>query len=256
MVALTRAKEPAPAVTPGPSDALVIVDERGSLLIDPEPEGASGYIEVIDQPASRQDIPPLTHAQPFSAKVPASTRIRLHLERAGYLPYDDDKIVVPAGEKVRLPVRMTLAPARLAIATEPAGAQATLAGRPLGETPRTVENLSPGLAVPLVLSKPGYVSLTRKIDLKAGETTTVSETLKAEQKFGLVSFVVSGAALWGEVSHGGRELGKNRSPSGLTAFKLPVGRQAVTIANPTAKRRKTVTVDVTERPQTITVVLE
>jgi hypothetical protein len=84
----------------------------------------------------------------------------------------------------------------------------------------------------------------------------VVRELKELQKFGVVLVGVNGAAEWGYVWWKGKNLGQNYTMAGgQTPFKLPVGRQELTITHPrTASQR--VTVDVTEQtPARLTVTL-
>ncbi|MBS1121143.1 MAG: serine/threonine protein kinase [Deltaproteobacteria bacterium] len=232
-----------------------VIEDTGTLILDPDPEGAAGYVEVAGDPSSRKTISRLAHDKLFSAKVPVNAKLHVHLELSGYTPYDDIVTLAP-GERLRFKPRLVTAPARLHVVTDPPGAQVTVAGRSLGDSPNTFENLTPAGGAVLTLGKPGFTTITRAIDLKAGQTTEVSETLKPIERFGLISVKVEGGGNWGEVSVGGRHLGRNQSPTGLRQFRLPVGRQHLTIVNGPAKQSKTVAIDVTEGQQTITVTLE
>ncbi len=235
----------------------VASEDTATLILDPDPEGASGYVEVAGDPASRKDIPKLAHDKLFSAKVPSNAKVHVHLELPSYAPYDDT-VTLTTGERLRFKPRLITAPARLHVVTDPPGAQVTLAGRSLGDSPNTFENLAPTTNAPLTLAKTGFTAITRPIDLKPGQTTEVTESLKPVEKFGLVSVIVSGAASWGEVSINGRRLGRNQIfPEPRTQFRVPVGRQRLTVRYPgPPPKTKTITIEVTEKPQIITVVLE
>jgi tRNA A-37 threonylcarbamoyl transferase component Bud32 len=59
----------------------------------------------------------------------------LRLEKPDYLPLDHDL----APDEERLDLRLTLVPTRVAIASEPAGAEIRLDGQPLGRTPEEIQ---------------------------------------------------------------------------------------------------------------------
>jgi hypothetical protein len=64
---------------------------------------------------------------------------------------------------------------RLALTSEPAGAQVVLDGKPRGVTPLTVADLTPGIHALELHSSEG--SIRRSIVVKAGETTDVAESI-------------------------------------------------------------------------------
>ena len=246
LYALTRGRSARDVIAPAAADAAVVADQRGALTLDPDHDGATGFIEVVGDPSTRQAIAAVTAAHPFSVKVPANTKIHVHLELAGFQPYDDTVTASP-GEGLRVRIRFDAAPAKLHAITDPPGVQVSLGGRILGETPWTFENLAPTVDAVLVLSRAGFLPITKKVTLEAGKTLEITETLKAEQKFGYVQIRVTGAASWGEVSFKGAKLGRNSSPSGYNKFKLPVGKQQLRVFNPIANKETLVTVDVSEK---------
>ncbi|HEU0037241.1 MAG TPA: serine/threonine-protein kinase [Kofleriaceae bacterium] len=232
------------------------VEAQAKITIDPEPEGAAGYIELAGDPKTRQAIPKLAHDKPFKATLRANEKYHYHLELAGYSAYDETVTISP-NENLRLRPQLTNAPAKLDVTTQPPGATVTVAGRVLGETPKLFDGIAPAKGATMVIAKPGYATITKSIDLIAGETTKVSETLVAEQKFGWVQVKVEGGFPWGTVSANGRTLGENKGVAGYNKFKLPVGRQKLVVTNPKAKKPAVVTVDVFENAtKTVTVTLE
>jgi serine/threonine protein kinase len=241
------------AVDPAPGDSGLAAN--GAVTIDPTPEGASGWLEIVGKPESRVAIPALAKSQPFQHEVPADTKVHVHLELAGFRAHDEE--VTVGRERVRISPRMLPAPASLHIETDPPGAQVSLAGRALiGDTPITYDDLDPGADLLLVISKLGYAPVQKTITLEAGKTFDVNETLKAAEKFGVITITVKGAATWGEVSSGGVMLGLNANATGLKQFKLPIGKRKLTIKNPPTMKFKTLTVNITEKPQSITVTLD
>lgn len=250
--ALTRGNGADPdrdVVVPPDAAAVVVPEQTGELRIDPLIEGATGYLEDVAG-SKRQAIPAITHAQPYRVRVTANTKLHLHLEVPGYSPYDDANITVAPGETLLLRPAFATAPAKLTVTTEPPGVTVTLAGRVLGETPKTFEGLAPGTDLVLQLAKPGYQPLTRKITLEAGKTREVKETLKETQKFGKLQVTMRG--MWAEVHWNGKNLGRHATATGLQTFQLPVGKHKITLVNPSAHKQKTISVSITEN-QTTTV---
>jgi len=227
--AVTRGRGDPKLVQPVPSDATTA--EQGSLTIDPDPEGASGYIEAAGDPGSRQTIPKLAHDKLFKfGNLHANVKYRFHLELAGFNPYDDVVTITP-GENLRLRPRLVIAPAKLHVITDPPGVQVTVAGRVLGESPKMFEGLAPASAATLVLSKPGFTTISTTVVLKAGETTTINETLKEVERTAVVEINISGG--WGHVYFAGRKLG--RAPTtfgaGPLRVKLPIGKHTLNFVN-------------------------
>jgi len=244
--ALGRDRDPEKIVVPAMADA-AIGEAQGTLTIEPNVDGATGYIELAGDDTTRKPLD-FAKARSFEAKLPANTKIHIHLEHASFRPYDDSEISLAPGERLRVRPMLDPAPARLAVATEPGGVQVALAGRVLGDSPRTFDELEPGKALELVLAKPGYLPITLRIDLFAGKTTEIRETLREAQKFGYVQIVVTGS--WAEVYLGSKKLGQNRTATGLATFQVPVGKQQLRLVNRQANKQKLITVQVTERKTT------
>jgi hypothetical protein len=231
-------------VTPPPSPDAQVVRTTGTVIVE-APEGAEGYIEPAEDPANRKvlDTALLKTMGRNGLQVPAK-RLHLHLELAGFSPYDIMFEVRP-GETVVHRATMTTAPAKLAIKIEPEDVQVTLDGRLLGEAPRTFENLTPGKDLALTLSKAGYQSLTKKVTLEAGKTLELNEVLSANQKFGKLTVSIKGG-LWADVHINKKNYGINKTIGGLRTFSVPVGKQTILLVNQQAKKSKTVTVTIVE----------
>ena len=151
-------------------------------------------------------------------------------------------------ETTRVSPRFTIAPARLSITTDPAGAQVQVNGRTLdGVTPKTWDNLAAATGVTLVITKASYTAVTKTIDLKAGELLELTESLKAVEKFGFVKIDVTGVSS-ADVVHNGKSLGRNEGLgcNGICRLKLPAGRQTLLLINPETKKRKMIVVDVVD----------
>ena len=81
---------------------------------------------------------------------------------------------------------LVAAEAVLHVVTDPPGANVTLAGQAIGETPLTRE-FPAAKSVPLVIAKSGFQPIARRIELVQGKTLEFNETLRVEEKFGRVS---------------------------------------------------------------------
>jgi serine/threonine-protein kinase len=247
---LTR-RTPAAVVTPPPIDAAV-EEAMGKLEIDPDPEGATGTITGEDGVA--HPFGPTSHTKKVMLRVTANKELRVHIEAPGYRPYDH------GGFKVEPNVTLALTPvlaklrASLHVVTSPGGAQVSLGGRFLGETPLTVDGLDAAPHAMLSLTHAGYEPVKLEVALETGQTAEVSRDLTPLPKLGDVRINVKGA--WAEVFYKGKDLGKNRNISGFTTFRLPVGKQQVVLENKPAKKKKTITIDVTGGSQTIDATLD
>jgi eukaryotic-like serine/threonine-protein kinase len=229
---------------------------KARLMIDSDPEGAEGWVEVAGDPGTRTVIPKLAHDVPFAADVRPNEQYRVHLELRGHTPYDDVVTITP-GETLRLRPKLVPAPARLDVVTDPPGAQVTLAGRVLGESPRLFDDLAPAQGQVVTLQKSGYVTVTRTIDLVAGEITKLEEQLRAEDKFGTISVELAGSTPhYGDLYFNGRLLGINwklAGGSGLVRYKLPVGPGTLKVVNKAAGKSVTMQIVVLEGHKTFNV---
>ncbi len=208
--------------------APVTPNENGTIDFVTFPEGASGTINGAK-------FGPTPHR---ASNVPAGTW-KIHLELEGYLPIDYD-IKLAAGETVVDRQRFTPAPATLVVTTEPVGVQVTLGGRSLGSTPLTKDDLTAEKGVTLSLTKPGFESLSFKVELERGETLKIEKTLKEAQKFAEVKLLVSNG--FGDVFLAGKKIGRAPTPK----IKLPVGIVKLHLVNTVAKVEWDATCVVTE----------
>ena len=170
----------------------------------------------------------------------ANTKLHVHIELPGYQTIDDDR-TVPAGETMVIAPRMVKARAGLHVTTTPAGAQVSLEHRVLGETPLQRDDLDEVKNADLVIAKAGFEPIREKVDLVVGHPLEVTETLKAVQRFGLVTLTIRGG--WGDVTFKGTKLG---SGNPVRNIKLPIGRQVLHIKNPPSGKQWDATCDVVE----------
>ena len=229
--ALTRKSEPVDKpIVDAPKDAAVVAPvTTGELEIFTTPPGATATIngDKIDG------------VTPGRVKLPPG-KAKIHLELAGYLPIDYEYDVT-AGIKQTDRQTFAAAPAKLHVTTEPIGVTVTLAGRSLGVTPLTRDDLSAVKDATLTLSKTGFESYSQKVTLEAGKPFELSRTLKASQKFGVLQVRIANG--WGDVYLNGRNIG--RTPRDPT-FKVPVGTVKLHLKNPNANSEWDLTCTVTE----------
>jgi len=223
--------------------ALAPSDEMGQLEIDPDVEGATGTITGEDGIA--HPFGPTSHAKKTRLRVTANKELKVHIEAPGYVPYDRTVDRVEPNVLMAIAPQMQKARATLKVTSSPSGAQVTLGGRLLGETPLTAMDLDAAKGAELVLTHGGYEPAHLKVDLSLGKTSEVNQALKELPKLGAIQIRVHGAAGWGNVYFKGKNLGRNATPQGPTTYHLPVGKQQITVENPNAHKKTTVTIEVT-----------
>jgi len=246
---LTRSS-PHDVVAPPPGDARA-GDLMAQVEIDPDPEGVTGTITGSN--GDVQPFGPTSHTKKVLAHVPANTPIKIHMEAPGYQPIDSTQPFEPNRTYVLSP-KLLKARARLHVVTTPPGAQVSLGGRVLGETPLDAGDLDAAKHAQLTITHAGYEPLKLDVALEAGTKTEVTRELKELPKIGNVTIKVTGAATWAEVYFKGKDIGRTRTMTGPTTFHLPVGKQAVVLQN--GKKKKTITLDVKEGANDITETLD
>jgi PEGA domain len=139
-----------------------------------------------------------------------------------------------------------IAPSQLHVESDPSGANVSFGGRAAGVTPLTVSDLGPAIGVALSISKAGFTSYEGKIDLIAGETTDVRQTLRVTQRFGTINISVQDAH--GGVSAGNVYLaGKLVGEAPIQGLRLPVGQHVLVIKNAALNLSKSINVVVDEK---------
>ena len=136
----------------------------GDVTITSEPAGA----EVLVEGKSR-GVTPLT------TDVLAGNR-PIELRLAGFKSWTTD-IQVKAQEPLAVgPIKLGLPDAKLALRSDPPGANVSVSGVYRGQTPLELE-LRPEMTHAIVLTRPGYEAATRDVRLAAGEKSSQSVTL-------------------------------------------------------------------------------
>ena len=135
---LTRSSATDGAVQPVAYDAQP-GETLGIFAIDPIPEGAKGTIVGADGVV--HEFGPTSHASVTRLKVSANEKLKVHIELAGYMSFDDTRTVLP-GETMVIAPRLAKAHAGLHVVTTPPGAQVTVDKKLLGETPLKLAPIS------------------------------------------------------------------------------------------------------------------
>jgi serine/threonine protein kinase len=197
---------------------------KGTLEIDPTPEGALGHIADVSGVVAIE-FGPTSHKQPTRLAVETGKPFRVHIELEGYEPYDK-QLKVEAKETVVLTPELRKAKAILKVNTTPDGAQVSLEGKLLGETPLVRTDLEPVQSAELVIAKPGFEPVKQKIELIAGKTVEITQPLRPAVKYGSLKILFKGGG-WGDVYFKGTYLGQAPRDS----LRAPVGKQTFQLVN-------------------------
>ena len=222
---LTKSSTPTPVVTV-PSDAATDDIAWGTLEINPDPEGAKGYISDLQGTVPKGGtFGPTAHKPATRKRVEANKPFRLHIELDGYEPYDKE-LTVQTNETLVLTPTLGKARAILVVTTVPPGAQVSLGGVVLGVTPLTRKDLEANPAADLVITRAGFEPIRQKVALVAGKSAEVTQTLKAGQRFGMIKLTVKNG--WGDVYLKGTKTKLGRAPDEI---RVPLGRQVLHLIN-------------------------
>ncbi|MDB4959951.1 MAG: serine/threonine protein kinase [Myxococcales bacterium] len=202
--------------------AVVPVGDDGGLTetkqfieIDPTPAAATVSLDRKVLGTGRQ-----------SAPVVANAKVHLEIALAGYTTIEEDRAVKP-GQTLVITPQLTAAPATLDVKTDPSGAQVSLGGQPLGDTP--LQKPVPAQShAELTIGKTGFETQKLKIDLVAGKTLALSRVLKPVTRYGRLQIKCT---CFAKVFFKGAVIGNAGSPD---AMRLPVGRQHLKLVNPKA----------------------
>jgi len=105
---------------------------------------------------------------------------RLTVRLAGYRSAEES-VTVAAEAAVERSYTLKVAPAALAIVSEPAGAAVTLDGKPVGETPVALASVAPG-SHQIRLTYKGYYPYESAIDLVAGQSLDLHPLLRQDRR--------------------------------------------------------------------------
>ncbi|HEX5062200.1 MAG TPA: PEGA domain-containing protein, partial [Kofleriaceae bacterium] len=212
-------------VTPTAKDAGTGI-HLGIVEIDPDPDGATGYIaDEAGTIAVDGKFGPTSHKKPLRLRVEAGKLFKVHIDREGYESYDTQR-TINAAETVVIAPRLNKAKAALKVTTTPDGAEVAFKGKLLGETPLSRTDLEDAKGE-LVITKAGFDTYKQKIELVAGKTVEITQTLKAAAKLGSLHIRLKGGG-WGDIYLNGAMLG--RAPT-REPLRVPIGKQTFQLVN-------------------------
>jgi len=221
---LTKERGKTPViVTPGEKKDAAVELAKGTIEVDPDPEGAKGYIADANGVVAKE-FGPTTHKAPERFSVEANKPFKVHIELAGFESYEKERIVKPNETLVIAPT-LDKAHAKLKVTTTPAGAQVMLGRRLLGDTPLNRSDLEPAKSAELTITKSGFEPVKIKIDLTAGQVTDINQPLRAGQRYGTIKLLFPEKG-WADVYYKGANIG--RAPGEL---RLPLGKQTLNLVN-------------------------
>ncbi|MGD9330598.1 MAG: PEGA domain-containing protein, partial [Desulfobacterales bacterium] len=163
--------------------AFGLTPDFAEVTVDSAPREAE-----ISLDGTRRGVTPATLPMGAGAR-------RLELRRAGFKPWVRT-VQIKAGPPVTLETAM-LVPldGRLAITSQPAGANVMVAAQYQGQTPLEIE-LPPDRPLVVQLSKPGYVSASREVTLTSGEQTAIQVPLTPRRGIVYLRGAPDGATLY------------------------------------------------------------
>jgi hypothetical protein len=145
--------------------------------------------------------------------------------------------------------RATSALGELQIRTEPAGAQVSIDGRPLGRSPLTAEGLSPGQHTVVLENELGPV--TQRVTIEAGTTASLVVPMTAPRNAPVSGWIAVSAPVDVQLYENQRLLGSSQTDR----IMVPVGRHDIEVVNEALGYRASKTVNVTPG-QTATIRLD
>lgn len=161
-----------------PFQGNVEVEGAGKLQpYEPKLAPAWGDVTVTSEPAGAEVLVEGTSrgVTPLTTEVLAGNR-PIELRLAGFKSWTTD-IQVKAQEPLTVgPVKLGLPDGKLALRSDPPGANVSVSGVYRGQTPLEIE-LRPDITHAIVLTRPGYEAVTRDVKLGAGEKSSQSFTL-------------------------------------------------------------------------------
>jgi serine/threonine protein kinase len=149
-------------------------------------------------------------------------------------------LMTPGGQishVIEIP-RATSALGELQIRTEPAGAQVSIDGRPLGRSPLTAEGLSPGQHTVVLENDLGPV--TQRVTIEAGTTASLVVPMTAPRNAPVSGWIAVNAPVDVQLYENQRLLGSSQTDR----IMVPVGRHDIEVVNEALGYRAAKTVNV------------
>ncbi len=177
-------------IAPGKHRITIAAERYQPFAADVEVEGAGktqsfepalvpnwAEVSVTSEPAGAQVLVngEVQGTTPLKTQIVAGNH-PLELRLQGFKPWTTD-VQIKAGEPLTLgPITLGLPDGRLAVRSQPNGANVSVSGVYRGKTPLELE-LRPDIGHSIVLTKPGYEAATRQVTLTAGERRAVEVSL-------------------------------------------------------------------------------
>ena len=177
-------------IAPGKHRITIAAERYQPFAADVEVEGAGktqsfepalvpnwAEVSVTSEPAGAQVLVngEVQGTTPLKTQIVAGNH-PLELRLQGFKPWTTD-VQIKAGEPLTLgPITLGLPDGRLAVRSQPNGANVSVSGVYRGKTPLELE-LRPDIGHSIVLTKPGYEAATRQVTLTAGERRAVDVSL-------------------------------------------------------------------------------
>jgi serine/threonine protein kinase len=149
-------------------------------------------------------------------------------------------MITPGGQVsqfIEIP-RATSALGELQIRTEPAGAQVSIDGRPLGRSPLTAEGLTPGQHTVVLENELGPV--TQRVTIEAGTTASLVVPMTAPRNAPVSGWIAVSAPVDVQLYENQRLLGSSQTDR----IMVPVGRHELEVVNEALSYRASKTVNV------------
>jgi len=143
---------------------------------------------------------------------------KIVVKKKGYKEFSKTVTIGP-GKTIKVEVTLSALPATLEISSEPSGAKVYVDGSYEGTTPLTLE-LSPGTYT-VKLTKEEYENYTTTVTLGAGETKSISATLKPAYGYLSVDSSPSGAGVYVDGSYAGK--------TPLNGYRISPGEHTVEV---------------------------
>ena len=154
--------------------AVDLVADSARIAFHSEPAGASILLN-----GSSRGVTPLELDQ-----IP-SGEVEVVLQMEGYAPYRE-RLVLKAGDAVRVEARLVMQPGALAVVAQPAAARVYVNNEFRGETPVRLDGLPPG-EYRVRAERSGFEADARTVRVRAGETTT--EEFRLQKNSGVLVLV-------------------------------------------------------------------
>jgi len=194
----------------------------GAATIASDPKGAEVWIDgssADERTPAKIELPPGQH--------------RIELRLAGHETWTH-QIDVDPGQQVLLEPSLKPLPARARIVTEPAGARITVDGADRGESPVTLDDLTPGKHT-VTASLPGKVDAEQELVAEPGGEHEVAIELKDRPNDAASPAQPKGKATlnitslpWADVTLDGKPIG--RTP--IRGRQISAGKHTVVLSNP------------------------